>query len=181
MQKVIGNIILVAGFLAFIYLIKYKGQLLNLKLLWIVISLSLVAFGLYIANKEKWKVGISKQDSKTENAVTNDTTPWKIIKLTTDNCEVKSRSSYNEILGDSFPSRIEMIDGLYDPGRNSKTEKVIQTYIVFQAMIKGERYKFISHATSFDKNYVMRELEAGRVSLLFNPKDPGKYKFETTW
>ena len=134
-----------------------------------------------MVNIKKWKGEISKHLLKTENGVNLDSTPWKILKLTANNCEVKSRSSYNEIINDRFPTRTEMIDGLYDPGRNSQVEKVIQTYVVFQAMIQGQPYKFISHPTSFDKNYVIRELEEGRVSLLFNPKDPSKYRFETPW
>ena len=181
MQKFLGNIILVIGFLAFVYLTSYKGDLISPKLLWILLSLFLIAFGLFLAKFHKLKTNLSIPGQKAEDSVTKPNKPWKVLKLNPNNCEVKSRSFYSEVPGDSFPTQTEMLDGLYDPGRNYRTEKQIQTYIVFHARISGIEYKFISHPTSLDKDFVLRELDNERVNLLFDPNDPTKYKFETTW
>jgi hypothetical protein len=161
--------------LIFIFLIRYKGSLIEPKELWVALSLLVMAAGAYLVAKQKFK----------EHFLNAGLTPkqpgdWKgkRLQLTLDNCEVKVRSFVQEVHPDRMPTRMEMMDSLYDPNRGYKTEEIRQTYLVVEARIHGTAYKFISGSTPLDPMYVRQSLSEGNISLVFNPQDPIQYRFE---
>jgi hypothetical protein len=175
MIKFLGHIILVSGLLTFFFLIRYKGSLIEPRELWVALSLVVMVAGAYLVAKQKFKEHFSNTGVKSKEP-----SSWrgKRLTLTLDNCEVKVRSFLQEVHPDRMPTRMEMMDSLYDSNRGYKTEEIRQTYLVVEARIHGTAYKFISGSTHLDPMYVRQDLAKGRVSLVFNPNDPTQYRFK---
>jgi hypothetical protein len=173
--------ILAAGLLFFFYLINYQGSLWHPQVLWFILCIGVILLGTFMANRKRINKQIFDRSNQSEAGPKTSKLSGKVIKLTSNNCEVKTRSYQMEAFGNSFPSRVEMLDSLANTHHAPKTEDVVQSYVVFQAIIRGTTYKFVSSPTSFGADYIRRELDEGRVSLVFNPHDPTQYAFETSW
>jgi hypothetical protein len=97
------------------------------------------------------------------------------IRVTLDNCEVKSRSYQEDITNYDLPNRTEMMGG----DRNYKTREVLQTYLVYYKIINGVEHKFISEPRSVSAETMRLFLERqGGVNLYIDKKDATKYVFD---
>ena len=84
-----------------------------------------------------------------------------------------------EVIKDGFPTRMEMLDALYDSNRNYETKEFLQTYIVCYHQYNGKTYKYVSHATIQDPEALKRYIESQNgIDLYIDSKDPGNYYFD---
>ena len=170
------------GLLGFFWFLNYKGTAIPLKELWFVLSTFMLIAGAYFIAKYKL------QKLNTQRSGSNSSRLAEIeqlkrngdkVKVTLDNAEVKSRSYQKEIIKEGLPSRMEMLDALYDSNRNYKTQEIRQTYIVFYKQYNGKTYKFVSQATTQNADAVKRHIDRQKgIDLYIDPKNPTSYYFE---
>jgi hypothetical protein len=183
MNKVLGYSFMGVGLLGFFFFLKYKGTAIPLKELWFVLSICILFAGSYFLAKYK----LQKLNNQRKNIHGNRRAEIERLKrigdkvrVTLDNAEVKTRSYRQEIINEELPSRIEMLDALYDSSRNYKTQEIQQTYIVFYKQYSGKDYKFISQATiiqNADTVKMYMDKQKG-VDLYIDPKNPTNYYFD---
>lgn len=135
------------GLLGFFFFLKYRAIAIPVKELWFFLSIFILIAGAYILAKYKLQqLNNQRNDSNSDRLAeierlkrTGDK-----IKVTLNNAEVKSRSYQQEVINEGLPSRMEMLDALYDSNRNYKKQQFQQTCIVFYKQYGGKTYKFVS-------------------------------------
>lgn len=170
------------GLLGFFWFLNYKGTTIPLKELWFVLSIFTLIAGAYFFAKYKLQK-LNNQSSDTNSSRLAEIEQLKRagdkVKVTLDNAEVKSRSYQQEIINEGLPSRMEMLDSLYDSNRNYKTQEIQQTYIVFYKQYNGKTYKFVSQATTQNADAVKRYIDRQKgIDLYIDPKNPTSYYFD---
>ena len=182
MNKLLGYSLLGVGLLSFFFFLKYQGTAIPLKELWFVLSIFTMAAGGYLVARYKLKK-LDNQRNNTNNNRMAEIAQLKRtgdkVKVTLDNSEVKSRNYQQEIINEGLPTRMEMLDALYDINRNYKTEQVQQTYIVFYKQYNGKTYKFVSQATTQNADAVKMYIDRQRgIDLYIDRKNPTNYYFD---
>jgi hypothetical protein len=182
MNRLLGYTLMGVGLLGFFFFLKYKGTAIPVKELWFILSIFILIAGAYFFAKFK----LQELNNQTNNS--NGDQLAKIdrlkrtgerIKVTLDNAEVKSISYQQEIINEGLPSRMEMLDGLYDNNRNYKTQEIQQSYIVFYKQYNGKTYKFISQATTQNAETVKMYIDRQKgIDLYIDQKNPTNYYFD---
>lgn len=170
------------GLLGFFFFLKYKGTAIPVKELWFVLSIFILIVGAYFLAKHTLQRLNSQQNNVNSNRLAEIEQLKRTgdkVRVTLDNAEVKSRSYQQEIISDGLPSRMEMLDGLYDSNRNYKTQEIQQTYIVFYKQYNGKTYKFISNATTQNAETVRMYIDRQKgIDLYIDQKNPTNYYFD---
>ena len=170
------------GLLGFFWFLNYKGTTIPLKELWFVLSIfTLIAGAYFIAKYKLHKLNNQHSDSNSSRLAEIEQLKraGDKVKVTLDNAEVKSRSYQQEIIKEGWPSRMGMLDALYNSNRNYKAQEIQQTYIVFYKQYNGKTYKFVSHATSQNSDAVKRYIDKQKgINLYIDPKNPTSYYFD---
>ena len=179
MKKVLGYILSTLGLITFVFLLKYNGAAIPFKELWFVLSFIIMVMGFYLIIKDR----LSKEyfysiTNNRINQINNLKLTGDKIRITLDNSEVKSRTFQQDMITNSVPTKMEMIDALYDSNRNYKTSEIQQTYIVFYKQYGNKTYKFISQATTQSpellKEYIYNQ---NGIDLYIDKENPNSYYF----
>jgi hypothetical protein len=182
MKRLLGYSLIGVGLLGILWFLNYKGTTIPLKELWLVLSIfTLIIGGYTIAKYKLQELNNHRRDSSNARyaEIEQLKRTGEKVRITLNNAEVKSRSYKQEIANEDLPSRIEMLDALYDSNRNYKTQEVQQTYIVFYKQYKGETYKFISQATTQNTGAVKMYIDRQKgIDLYIDPKNPNNYYFD---
>jgi preprotein translocase subunit SecF len=170
------------GLLGFFFFLKYKGTAIPLRELWFVLSIFTIVAGAYFYAKYKLNKLNSQQSGSNSSRLAEIQQLKRTgdkVRVTLDNAEVRSRSCQQEIINEGLPSRMEMLDALYDSNRNYKTQEVRQTYIVFYKKYNDKIYKFVSQATAQNADAVKRYIDREKgIDLYIDPKNPDSYYFD---
>jgi len=170
------------GLLGIFFFLNYKGTSIPLKELWFVLSLFTIVVGAYFFAKYKLKELNGQHSNNNSNRLAEIVQLKRSgdrIRVTLDNAEVKSRSYRQEVIHEGLPSRMEMLDALYDSNRNYKTQEIRQAYIVFYKQYNGKTYKFVSQATTQNADAVKRYIDRQMgIDLYIDPKNPTCYYFD---
>ena len=180
MTRLYGYIIASLGFIIMIFLLNYHGLAIPLKELWFVLGFFILVYGAFLIIKSKFqrKRDFAPDQSKILIIAKLKETGEK-IKVTLDNCELKTRSFKEEIVNDSIPSRIEMLDAHSSTDRNYKTAEIHQTYIVFLKKYGGLTYKFISQPTTQSSEVLRMYIDKNRgIDLYIDRQNPTNYFFD---
>lgn len=182
MNRLLGYSLMSVGLLGFFFFWKYEGAAIALKELWFVLSIfTLIAGGFFFAKYKLQELNNQRNDSNSDRFVEIERLKriGEKVRVTLGNAEVKSRSYQQEIINEGMPSRIEMIDGLFDSNRNYKTQEIQQTYVVFYKQYNGMEYKFVSQPTALNVEAVKMYLDRLKgVDLYIDPKKPTNYYFD---
>jgi hypothetical protein len=170
------------GLLGFFFFLKYKGTAIPVKELWFVLSIFILIAGAYFLAKYK----LHKRNNQHNDGNSDRLAEIEQLKctgdkvrVTLDNAEVKSRSYQQEVINEGLPSRMQMLDALYDSNRNYKTQVVQQTYIVFYKEFNGKTYKFVSPPTTQNDDALRMYIERQKgVDLYIDRKKPTDYYFD---
>jgi hypothetical protein len=182
MNKLLGYSLMGIGLLGFFFFLKYKGTVILVKELWFVLSIFVLIAGTYFLAKHKLQQLSRQRNDSNSNRLsmierlkrTGDK-----VRVTLDNAEIKSRGFRQEIINEGLPSRMEMLDALYDNNRNYKTQEVQQTYIVFYKQYSGKTYKFVSHATTQNTDVVKSYIDEQKgIDLYIDSKNPRIFYFD---
>lgn len=170
------------GLLGIFFLLKYEETGIPVKELWFVLSFFLLIAGIYFLAKLKFQeLNRKKNNSNSKWLAEIDRLKCtgERIRINLENVEIRSQSYQQEIINEGFPSRTEMLDGLYDSNRNYKSEEIQRTYIVFYKQYNSKTYKFISQATTHSTDSLKMYIEQnGGVDLYIDRKNPTIYYFE---
>lgn len=168
------------GFFFFFW--KYEGTEIPVKELWFVLSIfTVIAGGYFFAKYKLYLLNNQHNDSNSDRLVEIERLKriGEKVRVTLDNAEVKSRSYQQEIINEGLPSRMEMIDGLFDSNRNYKTQEIQQNYLVFYKQYSGMEFKFVSQATTQNVEAVKIYIDRQKgVDLYIDPKNPTNYYFD---
>ena len=182
MNRLLGYSLISVGLLGFFFFLKYKGTAIPVKELWFVLSIFILIAGAYFFTKYKLQqLNNQRNDSNDDRLaeIEHLKRTGEKVRVTLDNAEVKSRSYQQEIIGEGLPSRMEMLDAIYDSNRNYKTQEVQQTYIVFYKQYSGKPYKFVSQATTQNADAVKSYIDRQKgIDLYINPKNPTSFYFD---
>lgn len=183
MNKLLGYFLMGVGVVGLIFFLNYKGTAIPLRELWFALSIFIIITGGYFFAKYKWRQFNELHSAGPNKSRLAEIEQLKLtgdkVKVTLDNAEVKSRTYQQQIIKDGLPSRMEVIDALYDSGRNYKTEEIQQTYIVFYKQYNGTTYKFISPATTQSVEVVRQYIDRQKgVDLYVGPQNPSNHYFE---
>jgi hypothetical protein len=182
MNRLLAYSLFCVGLSGFFFFLNYKGTAIPLKELWFVLSFFTIAAGAYFFAKYKLKK-LNNQCHDSNSSRLAEIEQLKStgdkVKVTLDNAEVKSRSNQLEFISKGLPSRVQLLDALYDGNRNYKTQEVQQTYVVFYKQYNGKTYKFISQATTQNADAVNRYIDRQKgIDLYVDPKNPTGYYFD---
>ena len=178
MLKLPGYILIVTGLTGALFFLNYTGTLIPVKGLWFVISIFMAVIGVYFIVKHRLQ-GEARSNSSRLLQQEKLRQAGEEISIMLDNCEIKSRSWQQEKVNDDLPGRIEMVDGLFAPDRNHKTEEVIQTYIVFYKQYGNKTFKFISQPTAQSEDVVRKYIDKqGEIYLYVDRQNPANYFFD---
>lgn len=101
------------------------------------------------------------------------------IRVQAHEVEIKSRSFQQDASYEGVPTQIEIIDGLYDNSRNSKSVETAFSYLVFYKADSGKTYKFVSQALHANPHAVELYLQnRNGVDLYVDPSQPSEYYFD---
>ena len=182
MNRFLGYSLMSVGLLCFLFFLKYTGTAIPIKELWFVLSIFvIIAGGYFFAKYKLQKLNAEQNNSNKDKLIEIERLKrtGEKIRVTLENAEVKTRRYQQEINNEYLPSRMELMNGLYDGNRNYKTEEIQQTYIVFKKKYEGVEYKFVSQATTQNietvKMYIDRQ---NGVDLYVDPQNPKNYYFD---
>jgi hypothetical protein len=182
MNRLLGYSLMSIGLLGFFFFLNYKGATIPVKELWFVLSIfTLFAGGYFFAKYKLQKLNSQRTDGNSDRFAEIERLKriGEKVRVTLDNAEVKTRSYNQEIISEGLPSRMEILDGLYDSNRNYKTLEIQQTYIVFYKQYSGMEYKFVSNATTQNVESVKMYIDRHNgVDLFIDPKNPTNYYFD---
>ena len=182
MNRLLGYSFMGVGMIGFFFFLKYNGTAIPLKELWFVLSIFiLIAGGYFFAKYKLHKLNNQRNNSNSDRLAyieqlkrTGDK-----VKVTLGNAQVKSRSYQQEIINEGLPSRMEMLDKVYDSNHNYKTRDVQQTYIVFYKQYHNKTYKFVSQPTTQNADAVRLYIDRQKgVDLYIDRNNPANYYFE---
>ncbi|WP_315822115.1 hypothetical protein [Paraflavitalea speifideaquila] len=171
-----GYIVVALGMMGVAFSLSYSVTWIP-QALCLVLSLCVVGAGIYLMAKRSL-LGTSDSHLSRLLQIEQLQKTGENIKITLDNCEVKSRSWQQEIVNDDMPGRVEMWDGVLAQDRNHKTVAILQTYIVFQKKYRGQTYKFISQPTLQSDVALKMHIDEGQVGLYIDKKNPSHYYFD---
>jgi hypothetical protein len=170
------------GLLGSFFFLNYKGTTIPVKELWFVLSIFILIAGAYFLAKYKLQQLNNQRNDSNSDRLANIKQLKRTgdkVRVTLDNAEVKCRSYQHEIISEGLPSRIEIVDALYDSNRNYKTQEVQQTYIVFYKQYSGKTYKFVSQATTQNAEAVKMYIDRQKgIDLYIDPKNLTNYYFD---
>lgn len=180
MNKVIGYIIMITGMIGVGFFVTYHGNAIPLKELWFVLSLTIVIIGAYVVAKDvmrRSKFG-AIDDTELLRIQKLKSTGEKVL-LTPDNCEVRTRSYVQDRSEERTPTRTQMVDGIFAPGRNYQTQEIVQTYIFLQRKYDNRSFNFYSPPVTIGEESLRIFLsEANSVFLYIDKQDQGNYYFD---
>ncbi|MEX6690826.1 hypothetical protein QTN47_25180 [Danxiaibacter flavus] len=182
MNKLPGYSLTGVGLLALFFITNYEGKAIPIKELWFVLSIFTIIVGAYILAKCKLLQLYNQRDAgNTSRSAEIDylKRTGSKVRVTLDNAEVMTRSYQQEIIMESLPSRIEMLDALYDGNRNYKTEEIQQTYIVYYKQYYGKTYKFVSQASTQNADVLKGYIDCQKgIDLYIDLQNPKSYYFD---
>ncbi|MFT3824380.1 MAG: hypothetical protein QM731_10690 [Chitinophagaceae bacterium] len=180
MNKTVGFILTVIGSIFLLFFINYSADIIPLRGSGIIISLLVLAAGIYILIKQKKPAAgqLSAQKNKASQ-IERLVQHGEKLTLTLDDIDIRTRSYQNEIINTGVPSDTEMPEALFNENRTFKTEVINQTYIVFNRKYSSGSVKYISQPIKTDSFHLRKYIdEKGSIELYIDRADPNNYYFK---
>lgn len=174
-KKLLGYILAGVGLLGFVYFENYKGEIIPLPTVWLILSIVIVITGAYLIVTAKTKNQIEKlREKNAQNSRIKEGGEKIVIDL--DNCHFKE-DSIVPVDNVGF-SRTQMIDALYDPNRNHSDNKTTVTYIIYQHNHGDKVEKFVSQPFSIDQTTLKYYVSKNKIVLYVDRWDRKQYFFD---
>lgn len=175
LRKLLGYILTGVGLLGFVYFENYKGEIIPLPTIWLILSIAIGVTGAYLIVSAKMKNQIQNVN-KNKFKVSQLKEKREKIVINLDNCDFKE-SSLSQLNTENF-SRIKMIDALYDQNRNYSDNKRTVTYIIYKHKNGGAVDKFVSHPFSIDATTLKYYVSENKIVLYVDRFDRKQYFFD---
>ena len=149
LNKIIGYLFLVIGFIGIIFFRKYNGSVIPYSLLWYVLCFAISIGGLYLINLTT-SSQLSKQEKYNLERLNQLKQSGEKIILTVDNCEIKENNYCQEVM-DERGTNTQAIDALIDPYKSHETEEYIeQAAVIYYYKIDDQQLRMTSQSFSFN-------------------------------
>ena len=173
-KKLSGYILIGLGFLGVVFFKSYRGDIIPFPILWLTLSLGVVAIGTYLRLTAKTKKQVQKLND-TEAKIDRIKEKGEKILIDLDNCDFKTNNVIDQSNVESF-SRTQMIDALYDPNHNhARSSKV--TYIIYNHKNGNIYEKFVSQPFSIDETTLKYYVSNNKIVLYIDRHDRKYYFF----
>lgn len=180
MGKFFGYIFSTLGLIGVVFFSKYKGTAIPIIGLWFVLTFIIGTIGAFFIVRDKFLTESDNHNTKSRlTEIEQLRRTGEKVRVTLDNSDIKTRSYQQEIIQDRLPTRIEMVDALYDGNRNYKTETIQQTYILFQKKYGDTTFKFVSQSTGKDPDILKKYVDNQKgVDLYIDTHNRKNYHFD---
>lgn len=176
MKLIFGLLLMSVSFIGTIFFRHYKGSVISYPVLWYFAFIVVGLLGALLIYGVVWKAK-RRADDHVETAIAQLKSNAVKIVLDFDKCEFKNGSFSQEVEMKS-PHAIDF----FVPGsisfKETVTENVVQSHLVYTDSINGENGRFISQSFPFDittlKLYVLRN----NMVLYIDRFNPEKYLFD---
>jgi hypothetical protein len=176
MFKVLGYLLVGIGLLGVVYITNYKGSYIELKGLWLVLSLGPILLGSYFLTRQGLKTSFATQEHSLAPNLHHLKETGHRVKLSLENCEVKTRSFQVESFKED--SSIAGLDALYDQNRNYQLKEVTKTYLVYKRKHDGQLQTFVSPPISQDAVSIKMYLDEKGINLYIDNANHELYYFD---
>lgn len=179
MNRLYGYILTALGLIVIVFFLNYEGDAIPLRELWFSLGLFVLVAGAYFQVKHKWSTGrVEGRSNAQADFIDRLMRTGEVVRITLDNCEVRTRNWQQEVQSPAWPSRMDMLDAIGEAGYNPATEEIRQTYLVFYKDYGGRKYKFVSNAITKDAVAVRIWMDRnGGVNLYVDKDNPAVYYF----
>jgi len=175
MKKLTSYLFLGTGTLGFFFFLIYDAPE---REMWFVLSLVIAGIGGFWVLMNRFNKAMADNAARFSHSYDLRYKGGK-VRVTLDNCEVKSRCYFQDITNDDWFNRTRTFDDLYDNNRNYKTREVLQTYIVYNKIINGVAYTFVSDGRSISREAMRQFLQLQRgIDLYIDKNNPAIYMFD---
>jgi hypothetical protein len=101
------------------------------------------------------------------------------VKIYFEDCKIIARENIQDVLPDSLPSKIEMLDSLYDQDKNDRQIDASAAILIYE-------YKYGNHSTQFRSEEItvpsislqLRLDQKKYTYVYYDPNNPSKYFFD---
>jgi hypothetical protein len=173
-KKFSGYILIGVGLPGFFYFKNYRGNIIPLPTLWLILSVSIAVIGAYLIATAKTKKQIQKLD-ETKGKIVRIKEKGEKILIDFDKCDFKI-TNITQSNTDNF-SRIQMIDALYDPNRNYTENDRTVTYIIYKHKNGDSVERFVSHPFPIDETTLKYYVSNNKIALYVDRFDRTQYFF----
>jgi hypothetical protein len=175
-KRVLGYILIGLGLLGVLYFKSYKGDVIPVPFLWLIVSIGVVALGTYLITIAKTKLQIHGLNNL--NAQLNRIKETgERIKVDLDNCDFKTTNIYDQGKAESF-SRVQMLDALYDANRNHNKKIKTLTYILYKHQNGGKTENYVSKPFQVDEAMLKFYVSNNKIVLYVDRRDRKQYFFD---
>jgi hypothetical protein len=173
-KKLAGYVLAGIGLLGFTYFKSYKGDIIPLPILWLILNLVVAATGAYLILRARWNKQIQK-NNKTSAKLSRVKEKSVRVLIDLDNCDFKT-STISQLNTENI-SRVQMIDALYDPNRNYIENYNTVTYIIYEHKFGNTFEKFVSQPFPIDNTTLKYYISQNKIVLYVDRFDRTQYFF----
>jgi hypothetical protein len=177
-KKIIGYILSILGLLGFGFFKNYNGTSIQYPTIWLFLSAIIGIFGLvliYLSKSDK----LSRQEKINNEKLEKLKQNGEKIILTTENCEIRENSYFEEINKDSSSSIVQ-VDALFDSNRNYSQNYVEKSAIIYYHKFGENKYRMTSQTFPFNADNLRNYVEKQKLALYINRYDKNDYSFDLT-
>ena len=175
-KKLSGYVLIGFGFLGVFYFKSYRGDVIPVPMLWLVVSLGVVALGTYLTMTAKTKKQVQGLDDLKAQIIRIKESGER-IEIDFDNCDFKTTNVYDHVNANSF-SRIQMLDALYDANRNNSERATTVTYVIYKNQNGDKAEKFVSQPFPVEETMLKYYVSNNNIVLYVDNNDRKQYFFD---
>lgn len=178
-MKIVAGIFLVLfSFIGNIYFSKYKGTIIQYPFLWysLFVLIGIIGFWLIITS-------FKKTDLIGDKSITEAINQFKLnaekIELNFDHCEFKNGGYHHEVEDENIKTLSYMVPASAAIFHNpTKTEKVVQSYLVYTHQQSGNSQKYISQHFPVDETTLRYYVLSNKIALYISRNNQKDYLFD---
>ncbi|MFT3934965.1 MAG: hypothetical protein QM726_15170 [Chitinophagaceae bacterium] len=178
MSRYLGIFLIVVAFIGELFFRHYRGEIIAYPFLWRIgfIIVGLIGVGLIAFPSLS---GLSKKEVAYQDFLQEMKSNARKIELDIDKCEIKS-GSYTQQVDDPEISTLHLLlprtVSMYMM-ESTKTERIVQSYLIYIEEIAAERRRYISHPFPVDETTLKYYIITKEVNLYVDRFDGRKYLF----
>ncbi|WP_162945051.1 hypothetical protein [Flavisolibacter nicotianae] len=176
MKKLLGYVLIGLGLLGVFYFKGYRGDVIPVPMLWLVVSLGVVVLGTYllmIARTQKEVRGLDNLKAQINRIKES----GERIQIDFENCDFKTTNVHDQIKADDF-SRIQIFDALYGSNRNNSERASTVTYIIYKYQNGDKAEKFVSQPFPVEETMLRYYVSNNNIVLYVDRNDRKQYFFD---
>lgn len=167
---IFGFVLIVTGFITFLFFDKYSGRQIFNPWIWYIAGVLAMIIGYFLI-----KIGISNNTKKQKQELAYDLNIFKStaqkIKVNLNECKIL-KNNYQVSIDTGLENHgYQALDALYDSSRLQKHNTVNQSIIVFETNVNGRNKKYLSEVIPKDAITLSFLLDKQKETFLYIDRD----------